>query len=217
MTRRKGLGRLRAPDPRDMAFPLRALIPRRVPIRSRYYRTGPVLDQGSTPQCVAFAWKQWLDSAPVMDPNGRPPAPATIYSRAQAVDEWAGSPHDGTSVRAGAKIMATDQRLGAYHWSASINDVRDYLMASGTVVLGTNWYEEMFDPSANGFVKIGGELAGGHAYLCIGYSVDRGAFRMINSWGSRWGQGGRFWIAGEDLARLLNEDGEACAGLEVKA
>src|SRR4051812_20257968 len=99
-----GLGRLYAPDQRDVAFPLRALITPVAPTRkSRYYAIGPVLDQGQTPQCVAFAWKQWLDSSPVRDPLASPPDPASIYRWAQAVDEWSSTPHDGTSVRAGAK------------------------------------------------------------------------------------------------------------------
>jgi hypothetical protein len=217
VAKRKGLGRLHAPDPRDRGFPIRSLLPEKVALRSRYYHTGKVLDQGATPQCVAFAWKQWLDSAPIMDQDAKPPTPASIYQRAQAVDEWASTSHDGTSVRAGAKIMATDRRLGEYHWSTSINDVRDYLISTGTVVFGTDWTDDMFIPSAEGFLKPTGAIAGGHAYLCIGYNQPKGAFRFLNSWGVSWGtQKGRFWMAGEDVDALLQRDGEACAGVEIR-
>jgi hypothetical protein len=213
-----GLGRLAAPDERDAAYPLRALLPPTPPkVESRTYSTGPVLDQGDTPECVAFAWKQWLDSSPIKDKLANPPAPDWLYHAAQAVDEWAGTPHDGTSVRAGAKVIEGLKRLGTYHWSTSADDVRLYLLTTGTVVFGTDWTNDMFDPDGKGFVKPTGSLAGGHAYLCIGYSHLRGAFRFVNSWSSSWGQKGRFWIAGEDVQILLDRDGEACAALELKA
>lgn len=214
---RPGLGRLFAPDPRDAGYPLRALVPPAVPqVTSRFYKTGPVLNQGSTSECVAYAWKQFLDSAPIMDPEAQPPPAQVIYDAAQIVDEWAGTPHKGTSVRAGAKVLTALHRLGAYHWSTSAEDVRAYLLTTGTVVLGTDWMEDMFRPGKDGFVKVSGPVAGGHAYLAVGWSQKHGAVRCINSWGSGWGQHGRFWMAGEDLQKLLERDGEACAGVEVR-
>lgn len=211
-----GLGRRFFKDERDANYPLRALTPARVARISRFYATGPVLDQGDTPRCVAFAWKQWLDSSPIHDSVTMPPDPDTIYQRAQQLDEWPGESYDGTSVRAGAKVMEEAKRIGAYHWSTTPEDVRDYIVSTSTVVFGTDWYEGMFDHSADGFVKPSGAIAGGHAYLCIGYSQARGAFRFVNSWGASWGQHGRFWMSGESVQQLLSQDGEACAGVEVK-
>jgi hypothetical protein len=212
-----GLFRLPAPDPRDGGFPLRALIPSVTPVRvSRMYSGGPILDQGDTSECVAFAWKQWLDSAPIKDLQAQPPDPLAIYSSAQALDEWAGAPHDGTSVRAGAKVIQNLHRLGSYRWSTSADDVRLYLLTTGTVVFGTSWYSGMWETSPGGFLKVSGSVVGGHAFLCVGYSQLRGAFRFCNSWGRAWGDHGRFWLSGEDVQRLLDEQGEACAGVEVR-
>jgi C1A family cysteine protease len=36
---------------------------------------------------------------------------------------------------------------------------------------------------------------GGHAVLAVGYSDRRSSFLIRNSWGSRWGLGGYFWLS----------------------
>lgn len=40
-----------------------------------------------------------------------------------------------------------------------------------------------------------GDSRGGHANVIIGYNDTKGAFRIINSWGTGWGDGGYGWIA----------------------
>jgi C1A family cysteine protease len=35
----------------------------------------------------------------------------------------------------------------------------------------------------------------GHAMVLVGYDDDRGAFKVINSWGQRWAEGGFGWIS----------------------
>lgn len=35
---------------------------------------------------------------------------------------------------------------------------------------------------------------GGHALTIVGYDDDLGAFKIINSWGTNWGEDGYFWI-----------------------
>ncbi len=169
--------------------------------------------------CVGHAWRQWISSALMMTKTG--PDAFTIYHEAQKVDEWPGEEPDyeGTSVRGGAKYLQAVGHLKEYRWAQTIDDVRVWLLSGkGTVVMGTTWYEGMFSPDPKtGLVKPTGRVAGGHAYLCIGYSEPKGAFRYINSWGRSWGQDGRFWMDGEDAERLLvNEDGEACIGTEKK-
>lgn len=39
-----------------------------------------------------------------------------------------------------------------------------------------------------------GPAVGGHAVLLVGYSRQRGAWRVRNSWGSGWGEGGYAWL-----------------------
>jgi hypothetical protein len=139
-----------------------------------------------------------------------------IYHEAQKRDEWPGEDYDGSSVRAGAKYMKEQGRLAEYVWAASADEVARWLLTSGPVVLGTDWYADMFTPT-EGQVHIGGEVVGGHAYLAIGFNSKLQAFRCINSWGRGWGENGRFWLDTADLAYLLASNGEACAGVELRA
>jgi papain like protease len=94
-------------------------------------------------------------------------------------------------------------------------DVIAFLVHRGPGVLGTDWYESRFDPVPDGLVKVAGNVAGGHAYLCYGYDADGQRFRGQNSWGRAWGDNGRFWVARGDLDRLIRAYGEACGALEL--
>jgi hypothetical protein len=207
-------GRRYAPDPRDAKHPMRDVIPKEVALASRFYRRGPTLDQGETPMCVGYAWDQFLRSEPLMTATG--PYGPQIYHEAQLADEWPGEDYEGTSVRGGAKALLADTRLNRYVWAANALDVRDFLITTGTVVMGTDWRNGMFDPDpATGLLKLSGPVAGGHAYLLCGYDAPRDWFQMVNSWDG-WGLDGTgvAFIAFGDLDRLIRAHGEACAAVE---
>ena len=38
------------------------------------------------------------------------------------------------------------------------------------------------------------DLGGSHAMVVVGYDDDRQAFRILNSWGRNWGEGGYGWF-----------------------
>ena len=221
------LGRRHAPDERDIAFPFKLALPE-LPVKpvptSKFWRSGrPILDQGRFPQCVAYAWKQFLMAAPIM--QGRKLDAQEVYEQAQAIDEFSDTPPaGGTSVRAGAKVLQLKGFIGNYLWATTIEEIKQWVLQHGPVVMGTNWYSEMFTGHVEthsllqGFwVVPNGELVGGHAYVCQGYSLRRHAFRCLNSWGSGWGNWGKFWIAEEHLDYLLQQQGEACTATEVRA
>jgi hypothetical protein len=165
---------------------------------------------------VGFSWAHWCEDGPVPQ-SGQPPAaePTLLYHEAQKIDEWPGENYDGTSVRAGAKILQTWGYLQSYYWAQSINDIVQALLEKGPVVVGTNWYSSMFDPNSKGILSISGQIAGGHAYVLNGINTKLGLVRMKNSWGRGWGINGRAYLKIEDVARLLNEAGEACLATEV--
>lgn len=216
-----GLGRRHAPDPRDHDHLMRRVVAP-VPISTRYWSmfVSP-LDQGALPQCVAYAWTGMLFAAPLTHPTsgfGNVAAfTSALYNRAQQLDEWPGEGYDGTSVRAGAKALVEQKRLSAeYLWAFDAKTVRDFVLTRGCVVFGTDWYEEMFAPDKDGYLIPKGEIAGGHAYVIIGYSKIRDAFRVLNSWGRTWGESGRAWIKFGDAQALLMNAGEACSAIETK-
>lgn len=218
----RGLGRLPAPDARDARFPMRRAVQmatqdKKPPPPYRYYRTPVILDQGSSPHCVAYTWRQILNMAPVMVKPNVGLTTDFIYAQAQLIDEWPGQDYDGTSVRAGAKVLAREGWIGAYWWATGAQQVADFLLSGcGPVAMGTNWYRGMSVPDERNFIKPIGLMDGGHAWTLDGYNDMRGVFRMVNSWGTSYGDGGRAYILGEHLDRLIKEDGEACAPTELR-
>lgn len=215
-----GLGRIPAPDARDAAYPMRALLATtEVLPRYRYWRTGPVLDQGNTGTCVGHAWRNWLSAAPYMTKTG--PDAFTIYRECCAIDPWpendSGDLNWGTSTRDGAKVLQARLHLTEYRWAFSLDDLTRWLLLRGPVVIGINWYESMFDTKPDGRMDVSGGVAGGHAICLVGANRDSKLVTFVNSWGANWGDGGRGRLTFAQAERLIfAEDGEAVAALEVR-
>lgn len=213
----RSLGRLAAPDPRDAIFPMRLAIKEAPPEERhwRYHGSGWWGDQGHEPQCVGYSWTHWLEDGPHTQRGIAPVVgPARLYREAQKVDEWEGEAYDGTSVRAGAKVLQTMGFVTSYHWAWDVTTVADAILRVGPVVVGTNWYRGMYE-APDGFVRVSGSIDGGHAYLLNGVNVRSAIFRIKNSWGRSWARNGHANITFEDFERLLREDGEACLAVEA--
>jgi hypothetical protein len=218
-----GLGRRHAPDPKDLLHPMLAALPPEavdlsaLPNSKYWYANAWWGDQGGTSQCVAFAWTHWLEDGPVTHKQPAPLIqPSYLYGEAQKNDEWPGEDYDGTSVRAGAKVLQAMGYVGEYTWAFDVETVVAALLSRGPVVVGTNWYQNMFYPDPKtGIVKPDGALAGGHAWKLDGANQRTQLIRFKNSWGRDWGKRGHAYISFEALDRLIKEDGEACLALEL--
>lgn len=210
------LGRVYAPDPGDHRYSVAGMWGTLAPheLRSYTWSVGHWFDQGSTPQCVEFSWRHEAVARPVKVPADKLPMRGEIYKYAQAHDEWPGSDYDGTSVRAGAKAMQAYGFIGNYWWCRTEPEVAQVLGYKGPVVVGTNWHADMFEPDDDGFIRPTGRVEGGHAYLIYALSIKQGWYGIWNSWGSWWGLGGTAKIRRNDLAALLEADGEACVPTE---
>lgn len=209
-----GLGRIVQPDIRDHGFLLRTLVdPTKVldAPAEVFWDLGPILNQGNTPQCVGYGWRQFLSSAPLMTTTG--PSAPEIYHRAQELDDTPGTDYEGTTVRAGAKTLSELGHLASYFWGYTLQDITDFLRTEGPVVVGTDWLAGMDDP-IDGTIFARGAVRGGHCYVLGGCDMTRQRLRLVNSWGPSWADGGCAWISFADFQILLNENGEACFGVE---
>ena len=205
-------------DERSRRFPIRTTIHATKQPRSYTWSVSATLDQGSEGACVGFGWSHELLARPAIGRNITSEfARQRVYWEAQRIDPWDGgaypdaSPHyEGTSVLAGAKVVAGLGGMDEYRWAFGLDDLILALGYKGPAVLGLNWYEGMFEPDGEGYIRPTGSLMGGHCILARGVSVSRRRVRLHNSWGQRWGDNGDCWITYEDLDRLLHEQGETC-------
>jgi hypothetical protein len=166
--------------------------------------------------------KDNLNAGPVVNKGG--PTARGLYDLAQLNDEWPGQNYDGTSVRGLFKAFKQINAVNEYLWAYDVETVMKHVLTTGPMVMGTDWYMDMFTPDRWGYVHAQGDNAGGHSWLIIG--VDRyrkspltgdiGAARCVNSWGTNWGEKGRFWLTLRDLDKLIQANGEACVAPELK-
>ncbi len=220
-----GLGRRAKEDTRDQGYQIKTLLrAAAVPFATGHYKywwaNGWWGDQGAFPHCVAFAWVHWLEDAPITHAPRAPGAPTpfntdVIYRDAQRVDEWPGEGYAGTSVRAGAKVLRSLGLISAFHWAFDLDTTVDAIMELGPVVIGCNWYRDMFNPGSDGFLKVSGPSVGGHAFVLNGANLAKGFVRMKNSWGRNWGKNGYSKIHMEDLEKLIKRQGEVCIATEI--
>ena len=216
-----GLGRGESKDDRDWNYLISDHLPNIMTltkITQKYWDDNIWWgDQGNTPQCVGYAWAHWIEDGPILH-NGLHPVvnPTTIYKEAQKIDEWPGENYNGTSVRAGAKYLKNINKIKSYLWAFDLTTMINTVLNVGPVVVGTNWYYNMFFPDRNGVIKISGGLMGGHAYEINGVDTTKQLFRIKNSWGRRWGIQGRAYISFTDMGRLIKENGEVCLAVENK-
>ncbi len=77
--------------------------------------------------------------------------------------------------------------------SARLEAMRNALAAGFPVVFGTAVDEAFLDFSGGRVVGPPTEVAGLHAMLAVGY--ESGRFRVVNSWGTAWGEHGFCWLS----------------------
>jgi len=208
------LGRLPSSDARDKNFPMSAAFAAVPTPTRRYWSLGEILDQGRTSMCVGFAARQLLASSPHRY-RAAAPTPQEIYRNAQLLDEWSGENYDGTSARGAMKYLAAQGIVSTYRWATTPDEIMQFVLTTGPVLLGINWHASMFFPTKAGFLVPDGNVVGGHEVLIYGVNRATGVWSLANSWGS-WGPlRGRFRLAGADFNALFADGGDACVASEA--
>lgn len=218
-----GLGYIEYADARDKLYPMSSVLPERPFITKKmWWDNGWWGDQGNTSMCTVYSWSHWVEDGPLLqDGLGDRPKPLfdlqKLYHHAQLNDGIPGTNYGGSTIRAVAKILKEMNVINEYRWAESTDDITTCLLTLGPVVVGTRWFSAMFSPDNNGLIHPNGGLVGGHAYLLNGVDLDKGLYRIKNSWSKNWGVGGHAYISIEDFGtQLLASGGQACMALANK-
>jgi hypothetical protein len=175
------------------------------------------LDQGYTSSCEGHAWKHRLMAAPIIQYGG--PDAMTIYREAQKRDPWPGEePYfQGTDTEAPALYLREIGMLERFVWADSLEEIVQWVLTEGPVVLGTDWWSGMDDPDDKGYLRAIGTLRGGHAWLLIGVNQKLRRFTMLNSWGPGWARNGRAYVSYDTVQHVVFDSyGEAVAPTELR-
>ena len=175
--------------------------------------------------CVGGGWWGFLNSHPY------PHAYANqvlfdIYNAAKRVDAWPGENYEGTSVRAGAKVVQqglvphVGRHIQTYAFTSNVDTLALHVLNKGPAVIGVDWYTGMDRVDSLGFVYPTGTKRGGHCVVIDGVTWDYkdvkpNRFRFRNTWGPDWGFNGRGRISASDLQSLFSQGGTACLAVEV--
>jgi Cysteine protease len=210
--------------------------------RERLWSTFSALDQDTTSQCVVYAGIQWLMAAPIQNKvvkwfND----PSILYKLCQKND---GITHDknpsddGTTVGGLFKVLKQEGFVKEYLYAGNefgpdqqyykgtelVDACISHILKNGPVVVGTPWLETMNDDLIKDFLQVDPTFGsvGGHSYVLRGVDLDKtcpdkstGAFRMINSWGQKWGDNGEAWISFRDADVLFSFSSEVVTAVEL--
>jgi hypothetical protein len=214
-----GLGRLYEWDDQNLEYKLpRKAVPSSV--TSRYWWTPEIVDQGEKPYCVGYSGYTWLRCGPVY--NKPDLTPDQLYKIAQDNDEWPGDDYEGSSGLGLMKGLKDRGYVKEYRWALDADTAMAWVLTTGPVLAGTNWFSGMTEPDKYGYLHATGANEGGHEWLISGASrtklnPDRsiGAFRMTNTWGKDWGDGGRAWVTKREFDALLKDQGDCVTPTEI--
>jgi hypothetical protein len=178
----------------------------------------PVLDQGQLGSCTGNATAQLINTDYFIKSRGAgyltENDAVQLYETATVLDGIPNNtypPTDGGSTglgaaKAGVKLgyfTGYKHAFGFAHFCAALQ--------LQPVIVGTEWTEGMFTPTAKGFVKPTGDVAGGHEYLALGVDYATKTLTFLNSWSSAWGLQGRFHMTFAAFTTLLINQGDVTA------
>jgi hypothetical protein len=229
----KRLGRHVEFDPKSADYRVRGVVPpvKQSVLRGKAWYITEMLDQGipldvpgwDPSSCTGFSAGYDLIASPQRVRDITPLVCFKIYTNGKLYDYWDGEDYEGSSVLGIAKGLKELGYIGEYRWAFNIDEALNGLSWLGSLVVGTDWLESMFDPLPSGLLRVEGsasEVAGGHAYMINRIMLTKQYIRKLlgkgepiregvpllgihQSWGKGWGTGGRGLIWADDLEKLL--------------
>lgn len=80
-------------------------------------------------------------------------------------------------------------------WSVDLDSIKILLASGHPVVVGFSTYENFDSYTGGVYTRTEGRQTGGHAMCVVGYDDSRGILKIVNSWGSDWGDHGFFYLS----------------------
>ncbi|MFD2160574.1 YARHG domain-containing protein [Rubritalea tangerina] len=205
--------------------PMRGELPERVDLSGSFPRPGDQGDQGScVGWATAYALKGYLEKKEREWP-GRVSnelfSPAFIYNQIkldgggayitsaldllmqQGVATLASFPYDaGNDDKKPSDAVRREARQFAIaSWRRvnpkEIGEVKSHLASGFPILIGMYVGNDFMKHRGSGVFSHGqrSNSEGGHAMCVVGYDDGKEAVKLINSWGTRWGDGGYAWVS----------------------
>lgn len=187
------LGRHEQFDPESRRYPIRRGLHSMMTLApiSVLWPISDMLDQGvRLPEfdpwdpsgCTGFSEAHVAKADPIQQPLTAHDAFA-LYRRAQELDghDWP----EGSSVLAAAQASVELGYTESYWWAFSKDEIVQSLPA-GPGIVGSAWLDSMWTPDSRGFLHLGGNEVGGHAYCIGGLILELDAAVIYQTWGAGW-------------------------------
>lgn len=143
--------------------------------------------------------------------QGSQPSDALELIVNSGVATWATMPYDNNNPLAqpstAAKTEAANFKAASWAALSGIQDMKATLANRNPVLIGIQTYPQLSQlrgPNSV-FNDYSGSPQGGHAVTVVGYDDNKfgGAFKVINSWSTSWGDNGYFWLPYDTSVLLL--------------
>lgn len=125
---------------------------------------------------------------------------------------WADMPYnpDNFTLQPTATQLKQARRFRISYWRrVNVQDpqeVKAHLQAGYPVMVGLIADEGLYRlKGQNVWKKRQGKILGGHAVVVVGYDERREAFKIMNSWGSRWADRGYGWVDYGFFRKMVRE------------
>ena len=122
--------------------------------------------------------------------------------KAQGVSTWQSFPYSSTN---GCSLMpnaaqvseAANYKIGSYAmlYPDDLDAIKNMLVNNHALITGSP-IDNDFQNAGPGFIwsSFNGSFGNNHGYVICGYDDSKNAFKIMNSWGTNWGDNGYAWI-----------------------
>lgn len=130
--------------------------------------------------------------------------------KSQGVCRWSVMPYTdyscSTYPNSTQKADAANYKISGYSAiSRTASNFKAYLNAGRVIIVAGSVDQNYMNLGYNQILYSRGSSLGGHCYAVVGYDDAKGAFKIMNSWGTSWGTSGFGWISYNYMTQWFSE------------